>query len=109
MQQIKRVLPLALMCWFMGCATIGNYPGPSDYPAKWEWSLVESKNAPAVAQFQKLFFNAPDMNEALRTQLAQMLLDHPNNGHLHDMAAHLNELDGRPDKSWWHWAQASEI
>ena len=58
----------------MGCATVGNYPGPSDYPAKWEWQLVESKTDPSIRQFQKLFFNAPDMNEALRTQLAQMLV-----------------------------------
>lgn len=100
------VAPLVALAW-SGCATVGSYPGPSSYPAKWEWTLRSAPEHPEVKGLLKRFYEAPEFNDALRTEVAKLLQSHPNSGDVHDMAAQLGLLDGRPDVVWWHWSQAA--
>ena len=107
-QPILRVCLVLLVVSGLGaCATMQSFPGPSSYPAKWEWTLRASADAPEVRELLKLFYSAPEYNDTLRTQVAKLLQSHPHHGDAHDMAAVLGMLDGRPDVAWWHWSQAA--
>ena len=51
-----------LALFLVGCATFKNYPGPEAFPAKWEWTLVDSKPSKEISELQKLFYSAPTQN-----------------------------------------------